>query len=105
MLISVDCDDVQLLIAVEQGRVHCDPRFNAPDFEKLPDPPFGTKRATQRLKPLKRMELVVLADEAGQDGIRQYQLTGRGEEILAAYREQEAAALADTAAAAQSDGT
>ncbi|MEV7268424.1 hypothetical protein AB0N38_33195 [Micromonospora aurantiaca] len=94
MEIALDLEQVQLLAAVELGRVHMDPRFTRPDFERLP-PGAGTRRATGRLKPLKRALLVDLADEPDQYGIRLYRLTRLGEQVLAAAREQAETAAGD----------
>jgi len=95
--ISLDADQVQLLTAVQQGRVHHDPRFTRPDFEKEPGPPMVLKRATQRLAPLKRQRLVELApeSEALGNGVRLYKTTTLGDEVLAEVRRQEDAANAD----------
>lgn len=93
MQIALDLEQVQLLAAVELGRVHMDPRFTRPDFERLPAG-TGTRRATGRLKPLKRAMLVDLADEADQSGIRLYRLTSLGERVLAEARAQAEAAAA-----------
>lgn len=103
MEIALDTDQVQLLVAVEQHRVHMDPRYRAPDFERDPGPPVVLKRATQRLQPLKRMRLVQLVDEvdeteADQFGLRLYRLTERGEQVLAQVLELEAAARAEAGA-------
>ncbi len=100
MEIALDTDQVQLLVAVEQRRVHADPRYRAPDFERDPGPPVVLKRATQRLQPLKRMHLVQLVDEseADQFGVRLYKLTARGEQVLAQVRDMEAAARAEAGA-------
>lgn len=97
MRTDLDMEQVQLLTAVEQGRVHLDPRFSRPDFERIPDPPFGNRRATQRLRPLKMADLVELVGEAeaGAYGVRPYRLTTRGEQVLAEARAQEATALAE----------
>lgn len=97
MQISLDAEQVQLLVAVEQGRVHADPRFTKPDFERIPDPPFGNRRAGRRLDPLKRFRLIELVDgsEADRFGVRLYKLTALGEQILAEVREQETAARAE----------
>ncbi|MEU8264930.1 hypothetical protein AB0C02_30490 [Micromonospora sp. NPDC048999] len=96
MLISLDEDQVALLTAVEQRRVHTDPRFTQPDFERLPGQPRH-RRATQRLQRLKDYRLVELDPDTEPDrwGVRPYRLTGLGERMLAAAREQEAAAAAD----------
>ncbi|SCL15094.1 hypothetical protein [Micromonospora inyonensis] len=89
-------EHVELLVAIRQGRVHSDPRYTRPDFEKLPDPPFGLRRAGRRLGPLMAARLVRLAEDADdRDGVRLYQLTERGEEVLAEALRQEAAANAD----------
>ncbi|MEU0081389.1 hypothetical protein ABZY58_26105 [Micromonospora tulbaghiae] len=100
MEIALDTDQVQLLVAVEQHRVHMDPRYRAPDFERDPGPPVTLKRATQRLQPLKRMHLVQLVDEteADQFGVRLYKLTERGEQVLAQVLELEATACAEAGA-------
>ncbi|MEH0823446.1 MULTISPECIES: hypothetical protein [unclassified Micromonospora] len=105
MEITLDTDQVQLLVAVEQNRVHMDPRYTRPDFERDPGPPVALKRATQRLQPLKRMRLVQLADESETDegeadryGVRLYQLTERGEQVLAQVRDMEATARAEAGA-------
>lgn len=100
MQITLDLDHVELLVAVGQGRVHSDPRYTRPDFEKQPDPPFGQRRAGRRLAPLKAARLVRLAEDADQYGVRLYELTPHGEEVLAEVRRQEAAANADAAATA-----
>jgi hypothetical protein len=98
MEITLNADDVTLLVAVEQGRVENDPRFIAPDFETDPGPPAMRRRATQRLKPFKRWALVELVgeDQADRYGVRMYRLTARGEQLLAEARAQEALALAET---------
>ncbi|MEV4270576.1 hypothetical protein [Micromonospora aurantiaca (nom. illeg.)] len=100
MEITLDTDQVQLLVAVDQKRVHMDPRYTRPDFERDPGPPVALKRATQRLQPLKRMRLVELVDESEADryGVRLYKLTARGEQVLAEVREMEAAARAEAGA-------
>ncbi|MDG4749333.1 MULTISPECIES: hypothetical protein [Micromonospora] len=100
MEITLDTDQVQLLVAVDQKRVHMDPRYTRPDFERDPGPPVALKRATQRLQPLKRMHLVELVDESEADryGVRLYKLTARGEQVLAEVREMEAAARAEAGA-------
>ena len=92
MKITLSPDDVQLLAAVEQGLVHSDPRFRAPDFERDPATPHTHKRATQRLRPLKQTHLVELVDasEADKYGVRLYRLTVRGKEVLAQARAAEA---------------
>lgn len=100
MEITLDAEQVLLLVAVEQHLVHMDPRYTAPDFERDPGPPMVLKRATQRLAPLKRMRLVELVDEAEADrfGVRLYKPTALGEQVLAAVREQEDAARAEATA-------
>ncbi|MFG3418724.1 hypothetical protein [Micromonospora sp. NPDC048063] len=100
MEISLDAEQVLLLVAVEQGRVHMDPRYTKPDFEKEPEHPFGLKRATRRLAPLKKARLVELVPEedAGQYGVRLYKLTSRGQHVLEQVREMEAAARAEASA-------
>lgn len=100
MEIALDAEQVLLLVAVEQHRVHMDPRYTAPDFEKEPGPPVALKRATQRLAPLKRMRLVDLVDEAEADryGVRLYRLTTLGEQVLADVRDLETAARAEAGA-------
>ncbi|MFI2650185.1 hypothetical protein [Micromonospora fulviviridis] len=97
MEIALDTEQVQLLVAVEQKRVHMDPRFRAPDFERDPGPPLAMKRATQRMVPLKRMRLVEL-EPADKSGVRLYKLTTLGEQVLAEVREQEAAARTEVGA-------
>lgn len=94
---TLDPDQLQLLLAVRQGRVHMDPRFTLPDFEREPDSPFMTRRATRRLRPFKAAGLVELVDEdqADQFGVRGYQLTGSGEQVVDAALAAEAAANAD----------
>lgn len=96
MEIALDPEQVQLLIAVEQGRVHTDPQFASPDFEKLAEYPFGQRRATSRLRPFKLNRLVELVDDeaAGGKPARPYKLTTLGEQVLAAAREQESIANA-----------
>ncbi|MBC9006121.1 hypothetical protein [Micromonospora aurantiaca (nom. illeg.)] len=90
MQISLDEDQVALLAAVAQRRVHSDPRFTKPDFEREPGQP-GHRRATQRLQPLKAYRLVELDPDAEPDqwGVRFYRLTALGERVLAQVREQE----------------
>ncbi|MFG3709195.1 hypothetical protein ACGF7U_31315 [Micromonospora sp. NPDC047670] len=104
MRIALDVDQVALLAAVDDGRVHMDPRFTRPDFEREPgDRPVPQyRRATQRLRPLKRADLVELDDgEPRQYGVRPYRLTALGRKVLAEARAQaEAAAVDDPAAAA-----
>ncbi|WP_030488181.1 hypothetical protein [Micromonospora chokoriensis] len=91
MEIALDLEQVQLLTAVKQGRVHTDPQFSSPDFEKLADYPFGQRRATARLRPLKGARLVELVDDdaAGGKPARPYKLTDLGEQVLTAALEQE----------------
>ncbi|WP_319460070.1 hypothetical protein [Micromonospora sp. RTP1Z1] len=100
MEIALDAEQVLLLVAVDQKRVHTDPRYTAPDFERDPGPPLVLKRATQRLAPLKRMRLVELVDEAEADryGVRLYRLTTIGEQVLAEVRDLETAARAEAGA-------
>ncbi|MFI6332935.1 hypothetical protein ACIBBG_32090 [Micromonospora chersina] len=100
MEIALDTEQVQLLVAVEQQRVHMDPRYTRPDFEKDPGPPMTLKRATQRLAPLKRMRLVELVDEseASAYGLRLYKLTTLGEQVLAEVRDLEATARTEVGA-------
>ncbi|GLH94918.1 hypothetical protein [Phytohabitans aurantiacus] len=97
MEITLNADDVTMLVAVEQGRVEHDPRFTAPDFEVDPGPPVMRRRATQRLRPFKRWQLVDLVDEdqADQYGVRAYRLTQLGARLLDEARAQEALALAE----------
>jgi hypothetical protein len=97
MLISLDPEQVQLLVAVDQGRVHSDPRFVQPDFETEPGPPAMTKRATRRLAPLKKARLVELDPDTEPDryGVRPYRPTELGSRVLAEVRAQEAAAQTD----------
>lgn len=100
MQIALDPDAVQLLIAVQQGRVHTDPQFKSPDFEKLADYPFGQRRATSRLRPLKAARLVELVDDeaAGGKPARPYKLTDLGEQVLSVALEQERVANEESAA-------
>lgn len=104
MEITLEEEQVALLAAVADGRVHMDPRFTRPDFER----PAGSggnahdlRRATGRLRPLREARLVELADEADQDGVTLYRLTGRGRGVLAlaqlALAQAEAEATAETA--------
>lgn len=97
MEITLDVEQAQLLAAVEQGRVHMDPRFTRPDFERSADEPAVCRRATQRLRPLKKALLVVLNDDAepGQYGVRPYRLTALGERVLAEARTAMAAQRVD----------
>ncbi|MEU5938651.1 hypothetical protein ABZ807_05585 [Micromonospora sp. NPDC047548] len=96
MEISLDEEQVLTLFAVEQGRVHNDPRIPRPDWEKLAEFPFGHRPAVARLKPLRKARLVELPDESEADanGVRAWKLTDLGDRIVAEYREQEAAAAA-----------
>ncbi|WP_320067674.1 hypothetical protein [Micromonospora sp. RTGN7] len=89
MEIALDEDQVALLAAVADHRVHSDPRFSRPDFERQPDGnPHHNRRATARLRPLKTALLVELVDEADGDGVRLYRLTDHGEQVLTAARAQ-----------------
>ncbi|MCX4468953.1 hypothetical protein OOK41_01265 [Micromonospora sp. NBC_01655] len=97
MEISLNLEQVELLAAVAEGRVHSDPRFSRPDFERLSENAHHTRRATARLRPLRKALLVVLVDEADSDGVRPYKLTSLGERVLAEARAQQAAALAEPA--------
>ena len=91
-------EQVQLLLAMRQQRVHMDPRFTLPDFEKDPDRPYLTKRATRRLRPLKDANLVEMVDEADRYGVRLYRLTAAGDQAL------DEALAADVAATADPSG-
>lgn len=97
MKIELTADSVALLAAVEQHRVHMDPRFTAPDFEVDPGPPAMRRRATQRLRLFKRWHLVELVDEDQADryGVRAYRLTQLGAQLLDEARAQEALAHAE----------
>ncbi|MCW6005557.1 hypothetical protein K1W54_13355 [Micromonospora sp. CPCC 205371] len=97
MEIALTADDVALLAAVAQHRVHMDPRFTAPDFEVDPGPPAMRRRATQRLRPLQRWQLGELVDDADRYGVRLYRLTARGAQLLDEARAQEALAHAEAA--------
>lgn len=94
MEITLNMEQVQLLVAVQQGRVHTDPMFASPDFERVAEYPFGQRKATSRLKPLKAARLVKLVDDdaAGGKPARPYTLTERGEQVLAVALELERAA-------------
>lgn len=94
-------EQVQLLLAVRQQRVHMDPRFTLPDFEKDPVRTYVTKRATRRLRPLKDAQLVEMVDEADADryGVRLYRLTTTGDQALDEALAAEAAASADPSGA------
>ncbi|MEV0805748.1 hypothetical protein [Micromonospora sp. NPDC050200] len=96
MEISLDLEQVKLLAAVDDGRVHRSPRARPPDFEKDPVVTGAYKRATQRLATLIKMRLVEL--DGGDDNVtRRWKLTGVGERVLAEAREQPADAAAEPA--------
>jgi hypothetical protein len=99
MEITLNADHVALLVAVDQHRVHMDPRYIAPDFEVDPGPPAMHKRAGRRLAPLKRWHLIELVDQdqADQYGVRRYRLTDLGARLLDEARAQEAIANAEAA--------
>ncbi|TDB95378.1 hypothetical protein E1091_10255 [Micromonospora fluostatini] len=97
MEIVLEVEQVELLAAVQRGQVHMDPRIRRPDYERLSDNRHHTRRATARLRPLKKAELVELAEAADHDGVRLYRLTDRGEAVLAAAQQQaEDAKASDT---------
>lgn len=98
--ISLDEGQVRLLLAVDRGEVHHDPRYIKPDFRADPDHPGLTLRATRDLAPLKRLGLVELVDEADRYGVRLYKLTGRGELLRDRFAEEYDAARADPESAA-----
>lgn len=91
---SLNAEQLQLLDAVDKGRVHHDARIPRPDWEVRAEYPFGHRRAGQRLAPLMRMRLVELAgkDEADANGVRLYKLTKLGEQIRSEAHEQESSA-------------
>lgn len=93
MEISLNEDQVKLLAAVDDGRVHHSPRFTPHDYEKSAEVTGVYRRATQRLAPLIKMRLVVLA-EGDLNTTRRWTLTDLGDRVLTEYREQEAAAAA-----------
>jgi hypothetical protein len=97
MEITLNADHVALMVAVDQHRVHMDPRYIAPDFEVDPGPPAMHKRAGRRLAPLKRWLLIELVDEDQADryGVRLYRLTQLGSRLLEEARAQEATAHAE----------
>lgn len=92
MRTTLNTDHIAMLAAVEQKRVHHDPRYIRPDYERVPT---GLRRAGRRLGPLKAARLVRLADDADQYGVRLYELTDHGTEVLDAARALQAAAAAD----------
>ncbi|MEW2383359.1 hypothetical protein AB0873_14890 [Micromonospora sp. NPDC047707] len=103
MRITLDLDDVQLLAAVEQGRVHMDPTLIPADWETVPAEPSPRMRPVgPRLFPLRRAGLVELFDDPdrppGPATIHPYRLTAHGEAVLAEARQAQAEATVERAA-------